>query len=134
MCGIGRGITLEALQEIPDIGPKVAQSIHDWFREPRNTKFLERLERAGVRIEKYEPRVATGTLAGKTFVLTGTLEILSREAAKERIRSLGGEIAESVSKNTDYVVAGAEPGSKYEKAKQLEVRILEEKEFLKLIG
>src|SRR5208283_4337136 len=109
---------------VPDIGPKVAQSIHDWFREPRNVKFMERLQGAGVEVET-EPRVAkNGKLAGKTFVLTGSLSGMSREAAKEKIRELGGDAAESVSKKTDYVVAGTDPGSKYEKAKKLGVKIL----------
>jgi len=128
-----QGMSLEDLQEIQDIGPKVAQSIYDWFRESRNVRFLERMEEAGVRIEKYEVRAVSGKFSGKTFVLTGTLETMSREAAKERIRNLGGDIAESVSKKTDYVVVGAEPGSKYEKAKRLGVKILEEKEFLKFL-
>lgn len=133
LLAVMRDISLEALQEIPDVGPKVAQSIHDWFREPRNTKFLERLEKAGVRIEVYKSSVTSRKLAGRTFVLTGMLEFMSREAAKEKIRALGGDIAESVSKKTDYVVAGVEPGSKYKKAKELGVKVLGEKEFLKLL-
>jgi len=126
-------MTLDDLQEIPDVGPKVAQSIRDWFREARNERFLERLEKAGVRIES-DRRQATGDkLSGKTFVLTGTLESMSREMAKEKIRAQGGDVSESVSAKTNYVVAGAEPGSKYEKARKLGVTILDEKEFLKLI-
>jgi DNA ligase (NAD+) len=126
-------LSLEDLQELPDIGPKVAESIHGWFRESRNLRFLGRLERAGVEVEA-QPRTArSGKLAGRTFVLTGSMESMSREAAKEKIRELGGDASESVSKKTDYVVAGAEPGSKYEKAKKLGVKIMDEKEFLEML-
>ncbi|MBI2623736.1 MAG: NAD-dependent DNA ligase LigA [Candidatus Liptonbacteria bacterium] len=128
-----RKITLDDLQEIPDVGPKVAASIHAWFREPRNAKLVERLEKAGVEIMSDTQRAISDKLAGKSFVLTGTLASMSREAAKEKIRALGGNVSESVSKKTDYVVAGAEPGSKYEKAKKLGVRVLDENELLTLI-
>jgi DNA ligase (NAD+) len=129
-----REVPLGRLQEINDVGPKVAQSIHDWFHADRNAKFIEKLERVGVKIEKPPIRSeAAQKLSGKIFVLTGTMESMSREAAKERIRSLGGEASESVSKKTDYLVAGAEPGSKFEKARKLGVRILDENEFLKLL-
>ncbi len=126
-------MTPDDLQEIPDVGPKVAASIHEWFREPRNVKLIERLDKAGVQIESHKSSVISHRLSGKTFVLTGTLASMSRQAAKEKIRALGGDVAESVSKKTDYVVAGAEPGSKYEKAKELGITILGEKEFLKLL-
>jgi DNA ligase (NAD+) len=125
-------LSLDDLQQAPDVGPKVAQSIYDWFCEPRNMKFVGRLEKAGVEVEA-EPRVKKGKLAGETFVLTGGLVSMSREAAKEKIRELGGDASEAVSKKTDYVVAGTDPGSKYEKAKKLGVKILDEAEFLKLI-
>ena len=125
-------LSLDDLQRAPDIGPKVAESIYGWFREPRNVKFIERLEKAGVEVEA-EPRKELGHLAGTTFVLTGGLAAMSREAAKEKIRTLGGDASENVSKKTDYVVAGTDPGSKYEKAKKLGVKILDEAEFLKLI-
>jgi DNA ligase (NAD+) len=95
---------------------------------------LERLEKAGVVVEAPPARTAqSSTLAGKTFVITGSLEAMSREEAKERIRALGGDPSESVSKKTDYLVAGSEPGSKFDKAQKLGVNIIEEKEFLKLI-
>jgi DNA ligase (NAD+) len=125
-------LSVESLQEVPDIGPKVAQSIHDWFHERRNTELLERLERAGVEVSM-APRAAAGTLEGKSFVITGSLESMSREEAKEKIRALGGDPSESVSKKTSYVVVGAEPGSKYEKAKKLGVATINEKEFLALM-
>ncbi|HUY69431.1 MAG TPA: NAD-dependent DNA ligase LigA [Candidatus Tyrphobacter sp.] len=127
-------ITMEKLQEIPDIGPKVAQSIYDWFRDERNLKLLERLEEAGVTLEPARRSERSAKLRGQTFVLTGSLESMAREEAKDRIRSLGGEVSESVSRKTTYVVAGTEPGSKFEKAKKLGVKILSEKEFLSLIG
>lgn len=127
------GLTVEDLQGVPDIGPKVAQSIHDWFRESRNVKLLERIEDAGVEVEVEARSAASEKLAGKTFVITGSLQSMSREVAKERIRELGGDPSESVSKKTDYVVVGSEPGSKYEKAKALGVKTIDEKEFLSLI-
>ena len=127
-------MSLDELQRFPDIGPKVAQSIYDWFRESRNEKFLERLENTGIEIEFVPPATRYLPLVNKTFVLTGTLESLDREAAKEKIRALGGEISESVSKKTSYVVVGAEPGSKYEKAKKIGVEVLDEKAFIKLLS
>jgi DNA ligase (NAD+) len=127
-------LSLEDLQKLPDIGPKVAQSIYDWFRAKRSIDLLERLEKGGVTVEAMPARTAASSkLAGKTFVITGSLESMSREEAKEKIRGFGGDASESVSKKTDYVVAGAEPGSKYDKAQKLGVTILDEKEFLALL-
>jgi DNA ligase (NAD+) len=126
-------LSLEDLQKVSDIGPKVAASIHGWFHESRNIKLLDRLARAGVEVAAEARSAKSGKLAGKTFVLTGSLNAMSREAAKERIREQGGDASESVSKKTDYLVAGAEPGSKYEKAKKLGVTIIDEKEFLTII-
>ncbi len=128
-----RTLSTEDLQELPDVGPKVAKEIQDWFGAGYNRRFLEKLDRAGVETEPQKALASNAKLAGKTFVLTGTLGSMSREEAKERIRGLGGEISESVSKKTDYVVAGAEPGSKYEKAKKLGVAILDEGAFRKLL-
>jgi DNA ligase (NAD+) len=129
------GLSLEELQKIPDIGPKVATSIYDWFHEKRNANLLARLEKAGVVVEAMPARsAASARLSGKTFVITGSLESMDRETAKERIREQGGDASESVSKKTSYLVAGAEPGSKYEKAQKLGVSIINEKEFLKLLG
>ncbi|MBI3638336.1 NAD-dependent DNA ligase LigA [Candidatus Wolfebacteria bacterium] len=128
-----KNLSLEELQEIPDIGPKVAQSIYNWFHNERNIKFLEKLEEVGIKIESKKLKVKNEKLKGKTFVLTGSMELMSRDEAKEKIRELGGDISESVSEKTDYVVAGNEPGSKYDKAKQLGVKILTEKDFLEMI-
>ncbi|MEK7566158.1 MAG: NAD-dependent DNA ligase LigA [Patescibacteria group bacterium] len=128
-----KSLSLENLQEISDIGPKVAQSIYDWFRNERNIRFLEKLEKTGVEITSHELQVTSYKLRGLTFVLTGTLKSISRDEAKEKIRALGGDVSKSVSKKTSYVIAGSEPGSKLEKAKQLRVKILDEKEFLLLL-
>ena len=126
-------LSLEDLQQVRDIGPKVAESIYGWFREKRNEHLIEKLDKVGVKIESQRSTVKSQKLKGLTFVLTGTLESISREEAKEKIRSLGGEVSESVSKKTSYVVVGEEPGSKLEKAKKLVVKILNEEEFLKLL-
>jgi len=128
-----QNFSLEDLQKIPDVGPKVAQSVYDWFRNERNIKFLEKLEKAGIGIESVKRQGVSDKLKGKTFVLTGELKSMSREAAKEKVRELGGDISESVSKKTDYVVVGIEPGSKYEKAKKLGVKIIDEKQFLAIL-
>lgn len=126
--------SLEDLQKIRDIGPKVAQSIYDWFHEPRNVKFMEKLEKAGVKITQLPNYpINKFKLSGFTFVLTGSLASMSRDEAKAKIRALGGDVSESVSKKTSYVVAGSEPGSKYEKAKKLGIKIIDEKEFSRML-
>lgn len=127
-------LSLEDLQKVPDIGPVVAKSIYDWFHEKRNRELLENLKEAGVIVEAM-PKVESrrSKIAGRTFVITGGLESMSREAAKEKIRERGGEASESVGAKTSYLVAGSEPGSKYEKAKKLGVPIIGEKEFLELL-
>lgn len=125
--------SLENFEEIRDIGNVVAKSLFEWFRNKKNLAFLEKLKKAGVRITNEKLKVKNQKLAGKTFVLTGELSSLTRDEAKARIRNFGGEVSESVSKKTDYVVTGGRPGSKYEKAKELGIRILSEREFLKLI-
>ena len=127
-----RKAALDELRLVEDIGPIVAESIHAWFGNPKNQKFLEKLFAQGVKIEPYK-KPGLSKLAGITFVLTGTLSGMSRELAKERIRDLGGSATESVSKNADYVVAGENAGSKEKKAKALGVKIIGEKEFLKMI-
>ena len=122
----------EELARVPDIGPVVAKSIKQWFNEPEHKKLLEKLKRAGVRI-KYKKTVRKKQkLAGLVFVLTGGLKSLTRDEAKARIRELGGEISESVSKSTDYVITGTDAGSKLAKARELNIKIINEEEFLKL--
>lgn len=118
---------------IPEIGPKMADSLVSFFAEPRNREMLDRLEAVGVNMKEGQQSGGSGKLQGKTFVLTGALETLSRSEAGEKIMNLGGKTSSSVSKNTDFVVAGADPGSKYDKAVQLGVTILTEPEFLELL-
>ncbi|MFA5133763.1 MAG: NAD-dependent DNA ligase LigA [Patescibacteria group bacterium] len=118
---------------VGDVGEVVAKSIEQYFSDPKNQKLIDDLVRNGVIIEE-APISRHQPLAGKTFVLTGALESMTRDEAKDKIRSLGGDVSSSVSKNTDYVVSGAESGSKLEKAKKLGVKIIEEKEFLKILS
>ncbi|WP_207855921.1 NAD-dependent DNA ligase LigA [Sulfurisoma sediminicola] len=123
-----------ALQHVPDVGPVVAASIARFCAEPHNVEVIEQLRAAGVHWPEGVPAAAvTSAIAGKTFVLTGTLPTLTREAAKELIEARGGKVAGSVSKKTDYVIAGAEAGSKLDKAQQVGVTILDEAQFLELI-
>lgn len=125
--------SLEELQNINDIGPIVAQSIYDWFQKPYNRELVKKLRMFGVKISEEKVSKEETRLTGKTFVLTGTLQTLGREEAKEKIRQLGGDVSSSVSENTDYVVAGSEPGSKYNTAKKLGIKIIDENEFLKIL-
>ena len=125
-------ITLEELQRIEGIGEVVGKSIYDWFKDKNNVEFLEILRDGGVTLSK-KSEVRSQKLRGKVFVLTGTMAGLTREEAKDKIRELGGDVSASVSKNTDYVVAGSEPGSKYDKAKKLGVKIIDEKKFLEML-
>jgi len=124
---------LEELKEINDIGPAVAESIFEWFNNEENIKLIDSLLNNGIKIRKIE-RENKGKLSGKSFVLTGSLESMSRDEAKEKIRLLGGEISGSVSKNTNYLVVGFEPGSKLDKAQKLGIEVLNEKEFQNLIN
>jgi DNA ligase (NAD+) len=126
---------VEQLQEAPDVGPVVAESIAGFFRERHNREVIEQLRAAGVRWKEGAPaRAATsGPFAGKIVVLTGTLAAMTRDEAKERIEAAGGKITGSVSKKTDFVVAGTEAGSKLDKANELGVKVLDEEQFLKLI-
>lgn len=127
-----RTASVEELQSIEGVGDIVASSVHDWFRDKENSHALEHLL-SHVTVTKGESKTE-GALSGKTFVLTGTLPTLSREEAATMIRTRGGSVTGSVSKKTDYVVAGADPGSKYEKAIELNVLILDEKGFRALLG
>ncbi len=124
----------EKLQEAQEVGPKVSQSIRQFFHERRNRELVERLRKAGLRFEhQIKEKKAAGPLTGKVFVLTGTLPNLAREEAKERIEAAGGKVTGSVSKKTDYVVAGADPGSKLDKAGSLGVPVIGEPELLALL-
>jgi len=126
-------MSIEELEKIHDIGLVVAKSIYDWFRQKRNIEYLRKLERAGVRITNYKLPTTHYKLKNKTFVLTGGLETMTRDEAKQKIRNFGGDISESVSKKTDYVIVGSGPGSKYDKAKKLGLKTINEKEFLRIL-
>jgi DNA ligase (NAD+) len=123
------------LLEVPDVGPVVAGSIARFFSEPHNREVVERLRAAGVHwVEGMQRRRDNLPLAGRTFVLTGTLPNLTRDEAKSRIEQMGGKVTGSVSKKTDYVIVGAEPGSKYDKALELGVAVLDEEGLLELLA
>ncbi len=128
-----KNVSLENLKSVPDIGPIVAKSAYEWFQKSYNLRLIDKFKKAGVDILDEKIRKGSAKLEGKTFVLTGGLESMGRDEAKDRVRNLGGDISSSVSKETDYVVAGIEPGSKYDKAKKLGVKILTEKEFSDLL-
>jgi len=126
-----RKASLEQLEAIDGIGDVVAKSIHDWFKNHTNSSFVDRLEKH-LKIVKPQKAVR-GKFTGETFVFTGTLEKMSREEAEEKVRLLGGKAAGSVSAKTSYVVAGAEAGSKLDKAKDLGVEVLTEAEFARML-
>lgn len=119
------------LQSTYEIGPKIAESIVRYFSDSHNIKLINRLKEAGLKFEAES--LANLPLSGKTFVLTGALESMTREEAKENIERLGGKVASSVSKNVDYLIVGEEPGSKLDKAKKLGIPLLNEAEFIKMI-
>jgi len=124
--------TKEEINAVANIGEVVAESAYMWFNNSRNQKFVERLLGAGIKVENV--KIKHTPLTGKSVVVTGTLGTLSRDEAKEAVRESGGDWVSSVSKNTDYVVVGENPGSKATKAEQLGVTMLNEKEFKKLLG
>lgn len=121
----------DELQNVSEVGEVVAESVYGWFRDQKNKRVLRKLLEE-IQIEEIKSGTG-GKLAGKTFVLTGSLDSLTRDESKERIRSLGGDVSSSVSKKTDYVVAGSDPGSKYKEAEKLEVKILDEGSFLRML-
>ncbi len=124
---------LEELQKVNDIGPRVAESLKEWFEEKENRELIKDLLKNGVKIRNLQPTTYNLQLTGQTFVLTGTLSTMTRDEAKEKIRQLGGEVSESVSKKTNYVVAGENAGSKLERARTFGVKIIDEKKFVELI-
>ena len=128
----------EAIASIHGIGEEIAQSIYDWFRKDINQHLVEHLQKAGLQFESTSKGSKAITLnpniAGKTFVVTGTLPTLKRDEAKDLIKSAGGKVTDSVSKKTNYLVVGAESGSKLEKAQSLSVTCISEEELLQLLG
>ncbi|KKU52205.1 MAG: hypothetical protein A3H69_03055 [Candidatus Sungbacteria bacterium RIFCSPLOWO2_02_FULL_47_9] len=124
----------EELESIRDVGGVVARSAHEWFRQKKNIALVEKFRKNGLIIKHAPKEAGGGKLSGKSIVLTGELSSLGRNEAKTKIRELGGDPSESVSKKTDYVVIGENPGSKYDKAKKLGIKIIDEKEFLRLIA
>lgn len=130
-----RAATVDELAEVPDIGPVIAASVHEWLSSPYGTRVLDGLAAEGVSLDvPVSDRIGSGPLTGKTLVVTGTLAGFSRQEAEEAIRRAGGRAAGSVSKKTDYVVAGAEAGSKLEKAQKLGVTVLDEAAFRELLA
>jgi DNA ligase (NAD+) len=124
----------EQLEQVPEVGPRVAESIVEFFSEAANRKLEKKLREAGVRPTAEKREVKSQKLAGKSFVFTGGLANRSREEAGELVQQHGGKVSGSVSRKTDYVVVGTDPGSKYDKAKELGVTVLTEGEFEKLVG
>lgn len=125
--------TTEEIDEIPDIGEKMAKSVTDYFADARNLQLIDKLYEAGVDMTQ-EKVVREGVFTGKTVVLTGSLDKFTRNEATELIQSLGGKVSGSVSKKTDFVVAGKEAGSKLSKANELEITVLTEDEFINMVG
>lgn len=128
--------SVEELMKAEDVGEVIAQSIVQWTSQDRNRNLIERLRKAGLNFESsmHHSAAAAGPLAGKTFVLTGTLPSMSREEATAKIEALGGRVSTSVSKKTDFVLAGEEAGSKLEKARKLGIPVIDEAEFLRMCG
>jgi len=124
--------SVDDLRSIGGVGPTVAEGVHDYFQLPASRALIARLLQAGIAIK--QPERHEGPLTGKTFVLTGTLSSLTRGQAEERIKSLGGAIGSNVTKKTDYLIVGADPGSKLEKAQRLKVAVLDEAAFRALLG
>jgi len=130
----------DELQTVEGVGPNIAAGIVDWFSRERNRKVLEKLRQAGVWPKGTEGAAGaqrgapSGPLSGMTFVVTGTLPTLSRDGVKEYIESHGGKVTDSVSRNTSYLVLGEAPGSKYQKAQALGVKVIGEEELRKLCG
>jgi DNA ligase (NAD+) len=124
----------EELEKIPTVGPRIAESVYQWFRDEANLRVLDKLRKAGVRFaEEAPPAPPTGPLAGLSFVITGTLASMPRSRAEELIHQLGGTASDSVTKKTDYLVVGEAPGSKLQKAQQYGTKLLNEQEFLELL-
>lgn len=127
------GQTIEDFARIYEIGPIVAQSIYNFFQNPKNLKVLEKLKEGGVKFPAEKTEERETPLSGKTFVLTGGLDSFTRAEARKVIEDMGGRVASSVSNKTDFVIAGKDPGSKYDKALRLGVRVLDESGFKEML-
>jgi len=125
--------TVESLSDIQEIGPIMAESIYEFFHSPDNKKLIKRLKDAGVKMARVK-REKRGKLAGKRFLLTGSLSSFYRNEAQQLIKDEGGRVTSSVSKAVDFVLVGESPGSKYDKAKKLNLKFIDEKEFKKMVG
>lgn len=123
----------EQIEEVSEIGPSISNSIIRFFTDPNNKKNIERLKQSGLNFSFEKKKTSSNVFSGKTFVLTGTLSSMPREEAKEKIITNGGKVTSSVSKNTSYVIAGENPGSKYSDAEKLGIKIISEDEFLQMI-
>ena len=128
-----REATLEEFNAVPNIGEVVAKSLHEYFSDKHNQKLIDDLLQAGVKVESQKLAARSQKLGGLVFVLTGGLESMTRDEAKQKIRALGGDISSSVSKNTNYVIVGSDPGDKLERANKLGVKVIGEKEFLEML-
>jgi len=122
----------DSLINIPDIGPKMGESVFNWFKEKSNIEFLKKLEKVDLKII-YPKKKLNQPLQGKRFVLTGSLSTMTRDAATQKIRNLGGQVFKSVSAKTDFLVYGRNPGSKYQKAQEAKKKMLSESQFLQLL-
>jgi len=130
---LGR-VSVDELTAIPTVGPRIGESVHQYFRDAGNLRVIEKLRRAGVRMaEEVAPAPAEGPLAGLTFVITGTLASMPRSKAEELIGQLGGSASDSITRKTDYLVVGESPGSKLQKAQRYGTKLLSEEEFLELL-
>jgi DNA ligase (NAD+) len=126
--------SVEDLTQVHEIGPIVAQSIYNFFHNPKNLKVLEKLRKGGVKFPVEKVKAKETPLSGKTFVLTGGLDSFTRDQARKLIEDLGGRVSSSVSKKTDFVIVGKDPGAKYDNALKLGVKTISEEEFEKMIG
>jgi len=124
--------TEEDISGIMGIGPRIAHSVYEYFRDPRNRELVERLRDAGLKMEKEERAVKRGPLVGKSFIITGKLETMPRSAAEKWIEERGGSVLPSVSKKLDYLVVGEDPGSKLAKAQKLGVQTITEKQLFEM--
>jgi DNA ligase (NAD+) len=129
-----RNASQEELQVVDQVGPVMAESVYQYFHNSRHRMVIDDLLAAGVRPQPPAPKKRTGGLQGKTIVVTGTLQAFSRQQAEQAVREAGGKVSGSVSKKTDFVLAGEDPGSKLRKARELGVEVIDEERFKKMLA